>query len=50
MDTLNGRVKDLFGKCAAKKGKISGADQTFETIQTDYYKVLEDADEKVSWF
>ena len=47
MDSLNGRVKDLFGKCSSKKGKFIGSDQIFETIRSDYYKALEDADEKV---
>ena len=48
METLNNRVKDLFDKCTIRKGKYSGADQAYEEVRNEYYKVLESADEKVT--
>lgn len=47
VDDLNGKVKDLFKQCAARKGKIDNADDIFDEIRSTYYKALEDADEKV---
>jgi len=44
---LNGQAKELFEKCAVKKSKFNGADQAYEGIRNEYYKVLESADEKV---
>ena len=46
-DSLDGKVKQLFNKCMLKKGKFPGADQVYEEIRSEYYKTLEDADEKV---
>uniref|UniRef100_H2Y677 Inhibitor of growth protein n=1 Tax=Ciona savignyi TaxID=51511 RepID=H2Y677_CIOSA len=47
VDSLDDRVKKLFQKCFLKKSKITGADQNYEEIRNEYYKALEDADEKV---
>ena len=47
MEEVNSKAKDLFEKCAIKKSKFNGADQVFEGIRSDYYKVLGNADEKV---
>jgi len=48
MDNLKDKEEKLFQRCAAKKAKIGGADQIYEDIKNEYYKTLEDADEKVS--
>ncbi|XP_066992429.1 inhibitor of growth protein 3 [Anabrus simplex] len=45
MDSLEKRVKCFFGN--AKKMKPSDKDNEYEIIRKDYYKTLEDADEKV---
>nr|XP_018670605.1 inhibitor of growth protein 3 isoform X1 [Ciona intestinalis] len=47
VDSLDDKVKKLFQKCFMKKTKITGADQVYEEIRNEYYKALEDADEKV---
>lgn len=48
MDTLEKRSRSFFSQC--KKGDLQGlqADSEFQNLRKDYYKVLEDADEKVS--
>lgn len=48
MDTLEKRSRAFFSQC--KKGELQGteADAEFQTLRKDYYKVLEDADEKVN--
>lgn len=45
MDSLEKRVKTFFSN--AKKMKPSEKEAEYETIRKDYYKTLEDADEKV---
>ncbi|XP_035230844.1 inhibitor of growth protein 3-like [Stegodyphus dumicola] len=45
MDSLDERVKTFFPN--AKKLKVSERDTEYEKIRQDYYKALEDADEKV---
>jgi len=45
MDSLEKKVKTLF--CNAKKIKPSEKEAEYETIRREYYKTLEDADEKV---
>ncbi|GIY89873.1 inhibitor of growth protein 3 [Caerostris extrusa] len=45
MDSLEERVNILFAN--AKKMKLADRDLEFEKIRQDYYKVLEDSDEKV---
>nr|CAB3256153.1 inhibitor of growth protein 3 [Phallusia mammillata] len=47
MDSLKDRAGKLFQKCSIKKAKIPGADEAYEEIKKEYYKVLEEADEKV---
>lgn len=47
MDSLKDRTIKLFQKCGVKKAKIPGADDIYEEIKKEYYKVLEEADEKV---
>ena len=47
VENLNGKAKDLFEKCAVKKTKFATADQAYEGIRNEYYKILESADEKV---
>ena len=44
-DKLDDRVKSFFSN--AKRLKAMERDQEFETIRKEYYKALEDADEKV---
>jgi len=44
-DKLDDRVKSLF--LSAKKAKTPDKDTEFQTIRKEYYKALEDADEKV---
>ncbi|XP_046431997.1 inhibitor of growth protein 3 isoform X1 [Neodiprion virginianus] len=45
MDSLEKKVKTFFSN--AKKMKPSDKEAEYETIRKDYYKTLEDADEKV---
>ncbi|XP_075217929.1 inhibitor of growth family, member 3 [Lycorma delicatula] len=45
MDSLEKRVKTFFGN--AKKMKSQEKETEYESIRKDYYKTLEDADEKV---
>ncbi|XP_070558329.1 inhibitor of growth protein 3-like [Ptychodera flava] len=45
MDNLDERVKNFFNN--GKKMKPEQRDQEYEKIRKDYYKALEDADEKV---
>ena len=47
-DTLKEKVNKFFHRCHQKKGKVNSADQIYEEIRGEYYKALEDADEKVS--
>lgn len=46
-DTIDKQIKGFFGQC--RRGELPGpqADAQFENIKKDYYKVLEDSDEKV---
>lgn len=48
MDSLEKRSRSFFSQC--KKGELQGgqADNEFQNLRKDYYKVLEDADEKVN--
>lgn len=45
MDSLENKVKTFFSN--AKKMKQNERDSEYETIRNEYYKTLEDADEKV---
>ncbi|XP_055551602.1 inhibitor of growth protein 3 isoform X1 [Wyeomyia smithii] len=47
MDSLDKRVRTLFQQC--RRGELAGvqADSEFHSIRKDYYRVLEDSDEKV---
>lgn len=48
MDSLEKRVKLLFSDCRKSLGELPpGADAEFQAIRKDYYRTLEDADEKV---
>ena len=47
MDSLEKRVRILFSQCRRNELPQSQADQEFTVLRRDYYKVLEDADEKV---
>lgn len=48
MDSLEKRVKILFAECRRTSGDVPvGADTEFQAIRKDYYRTLEDADEKV---
>lgn len=47
MDTLDKRVKNFFGQCKRAELPQSQADNEYVNIRKDYYKVLEDSDEKV---
>lgn len=47
MDTLDKRVKNFFGQCKRTELPQSQADNEYVNIRKDYYKVLEDSDEKV---
>ncbi|XP_037027856.1 inhibitor of growth protein 3 isoform X1 [Bradysia coprophila] len=46
-DTFEKRIRALFSQC--RRGELQGAaaDAEFNSIRNDYYKALEDADEKV---
>lgn len=46
-DTIDKQIRGFFGQC--RRGELSGnhADSKFELIKTDFYKVLEDSEEKV---
>lgn len=47
MDSLEKRIRLLFGQC--RRGEVQGqqSDNEYDSIRKDYYKVLEDSDEKV---
>lgn len=47
IDAIEKRIRGLFSKCA--RGELQGiqADDEYNEISKDYYKILEDADEKV---
>lgn len=47
MDSLEKRVRMFFSQCRRNELQASQADTEFTTLRRDYYKVLEDADEKV---
>lgn len=47
MDSLEKRVRIFFSQCRRNELPQGQADNEFTTIRRDYYKVLEDADEKV---
>lgn len=47
LDELDDRVKNFFRKCSQSNAKQEWKDEQFEKIKKDYYKSLEDADEKV---
>ncbi|XP_050087686.1 putative uncharacterized protein DDB_G0271606 isoform X5 [Anopheles aquasalis] len=46
-DTLAKRAKALFAQCRHNELSTPDADAEFANIRNDYYRVLEDADEKV---
>lgn len=47
MDELEKRVKIFFSDCKRYIEPPPNADLEFQSIRKEYYKVLEDADEKV---
>lgn len=47
MDSLEKKIRLLFGQCRRGELPPAQSDNEFGTIRKDYYKVLEDADEKV---
>ncbi|GAB0087199.1 Inhibitor of growth protein [Sergentomyia squamirostris] len=47
MDSLDKRVRVFFSQCRRNELPASQADPEFQSLRKDYYKVLEDADEKV---
>lgn len=48
MDSLEKRVKLLFAECRRTPNELPpGADNEFQALRKDYYRTLEDADEKV---
>ncbi|XP_064604419.1 inhibitor of growth protein 3-like [Liolophura sinensis] len=47
VDSLDDRVKTFFKKCLQPNIKTEMRQDEFEAIKKDYYKALEDADEKV---
>lgn len=49
MDDLEKRVKVLFGDCKRYPSDLpTSIANEFQSIRKEYYKTLEDADEKVS--
>lgn len=48
MDSLEKRVRQLFNQCRRNEIQGTAADVEFSDIKKDYYRVLEDADEKVT--
>lgn len=48
MDSLEKRVRQLFNQCRRNEIQGTAADTEFSDIKKDYYRVLEDADEKVT--
>lgn len=47
IDAIEKRIRTLFTKCARGETQGSQADEEYNEINKDYYKILEDADEKV---
>lgn len=47
LDNLDERVKNFFKKCTQPNMKGELKDEQYKQIKQDYYKTLEDADEKV---
>lgn len=47
MDNLDKRVKNFFGQCRRTEIQQTQADSEYINIRKDYYKVLEDSDDKV---
>ncbi|XP_055710786.1 inhibitor of growth protein 3-like isoform X1 [Phlebotomus papatasi] len=47
MDSLDKRVRVFFSQCRRNEVQSSQAEAEFQSLRKDYYKVLEDADEKV---
>lgn len=47
IDTIEKRIRGLFSKCAHGELQGTQADDEYNEISKDYYKILEDADEKV---
>ncbi|XP_048740342.1 inhibitor of growth protein 3-like isoform X2 [Ostrea edulis] len=47
LDNLDERVKNFFKKCTQPNMKMEWKDEQFKLIKQEYYKTLEDADEKV---
>uniref|UniRef100_A0A1B0GMN4 Inhibitor of growth protein N-terminal histone-binding domain-containing protein n=2 Tax=Phlebotomus papatasi TaxID=29031 RepID=A0A1B0GMN4_PHLPP len=47
MDSLEKRVRLFFSQCRRNELQSSQAEAEFQSLRKDYYKVLEDADEKV---
>nr|XP_022301802.1 inhibitor of growth protein 3-like isoform X1 [Crassostrea virginica] len=47
LDNLDERVKNFFKKCIQPNMKGEWKDEQYKQIKQDYYKTLEDADEKV---
>ncbi|XP_059617376.1 inhibitor of growth protein 3 [Phlebotomus argentipes] len=47
MDSLDKRVRVFFSQCRRSELQSGQADAEFQSLRKDYYKVLEDADEKV---
>lgn len=48
MDSLDRRSKHFFSECKRGDLKDQDADNEFQNLRKDYYKVLEEADEKVA--
>lgn len=48
MDSLDRRSKQFFSECKRGELKDQDADDEFQCIRKDYYKVLEEGDEKVA--
>lgn len=47
IDTIEKRIRVLFSKCARNEMPSSQADEEYNETRSEYYKILEDADEKV---
>lgn len=48
IDSLEKRVRMLFGQCRRNEIQSMAADTEFGSLKKEYYRVLEEADEKVS--